>query len=66
MKVPVYFFTGRHDYDTPFQLVEQYYEILNAPTKEIIWFENSAHFPFYEEPEKFNKMIVEKFRKHIN
>lgn len=62
--VPVYFFTGRHDYDTPFSLVEQYYDKLSAPTKEIIWFENSAHFPFYEEPQKFNKMIIEKFISH--
>ncbi|MDJ0689983.1 MAG: alpha/beta hydrolase [Xenococcaceae cyanobacterium MO_188.B32] len=61
VNVPVYFFTGRHDYDTPFPLVEQYYDVLNAPTKEIIWFENSAHFPFYEEPEKFNEMIIAKF-----
>ncbi|MDM8552670.1 alpha/beta hydrolase [Desulfobacterales bacterium HSG2] len=64
--VPVYFFTGRHDYDTPFKLVEQYYEVLNAPTKEIIWFENSAHFPFYEEAENFNKMIIAKFLNHIS
>lgn len=63
--VPVYFFTGRHDYDTPFSLVEQYYDVLSAPKKEIIWFENSAHFPFYEEPQKFNRMIIEKFKSHL-
>ena len=59
--VPIYFFTGQHDYDTPFRLVEQYFDVLDAPKKEIIWFDNSAHFPFLEEPEKFNTMLVEKF-----
>ncbi|RTR36848.1 alpha/beta hydrolase [Shewanella canadensis] len=59
--VPVYFFTGRHDNDTPSSLIEQYYDVLSAPTKEIIWFENSSHFPFYEEPQKFNEMVVQKF-----
>ena len=58
--VPVYFFTGRHDYDTPFELVEKYFPVLDAPIKEIVWFENSAHFAFYEEPDKFNAMMINK------
>ncbi|HEX9062145.1 MAG TPA: alpha/beta hydrolase [Clostridia bacterium] len=60
VKVPVYFFSGRHDYDTPFALVQQYYNLVNAPKKELVWFENSAHFPFYEEPEKFNGELINK------
>ena len=51
--VPVYFFTGRHDYTTPFELVELYYEELQAPLKRIVWFEDSAPFTFFEEPERF-------------
>ncbi|UCC71490.1 MAG: alpha/beta hydrolase [Gemmatimonadota bacterium] len=51
--VPVYFFSGRHDYTTPFELVEMYYERLEAPAKRIVWFDDSAHFPFFEEPERF-------------
>lgn len=53
VKVPVYFFTGRYDYTTPFELIELYYIELNAPGKRIVGFERSAHFPFFEEPEKF-------------
>ena len=56
--VPVYFFAGHHDYVATFKLVEQYYEILDAPIKEIIWFEKSAHFPFYEEADKFNDVLI--------
>lgn len=51
LEVPVYFITGRHDYNTPFTLVEDYVKMLEAPHKEIIWFENSAHWIPFEEPE---------------
>jgi len=56
VKVPVYFCVGRYDYNTPSVLVENYYNHLTAPKKEIIWFEESAHFPHFEEPEKFAQL----------
>lgn len=51
--IPVYFFVGDSDLTTPHELVQEYYERVNAPEKEIVYFENSAHFPFYEESETF-------------
>jgi len=51
--VPVYFFTGRYDYTVPFECTERYYRRLIAPAKQMVWFDNSAHFAFLEEPEKF-------------
>lgn len=51
--IPIYFFTGRYDYTDPFSLTEQYFSQISAPAKHIVWFEKSAHFPFYEEPEAF-------------
>jgi pimeloyl-ACP methyl ester carboxylesterase len=56
--IPVYFFIGRHDYTTPFELVKLFYEQLKAPRKMLVWFENSAHFPFYEEPQLFTQKMV--------
>lgn len=53
VKVPIYFCVGRYDYNTPSILVEEYYNQIIAPDKEIIWFEESAHFPHFEEPDKF-------------
>ena len=53
VEIPVYFFTGRYDYTDPFVLTEQYFSKINAPEKHIVWFEESAHFPFYEEPAAF-------------
>ena len=60
MQVPVYFLIGHHDYDTPFEFVEDHFGILNALIKEIIWFEYSAHFPFYEEPDQFSAIMINK------
>ncbi len=58
LEVPVYFLMGRHDYITVFELVEEYYEMLEAPHKELIWFDNSAHSPIFEEPERFVEVVT--------
>jgi pimeloyl-ACP methyl ester carboxylesterase len=57
VKIPVYFFTGRYDYTDPFTLTEQYFSRIDAPEKHIVWFEESAHFPFYEEPAAFARQM---------
>ncbi len=56
--VPVYFFTGRSDYNTPFELVERYNKTLQAPHKEIVWFEKSGHMLIIEEWEKFTAEML--------
>ena len=61
-QVPVYFFAGVSDYTTPHELITEYFEMVKAPRKQIIYFENSAHFPFFEEPEEFCKEINRIFR----
>lgn len=43
LEVPVYFFVGRNDVNAMASLVEGYYNILQAPHKELIWFENAGH-----------------------
>lgn len=58
IKVPVYFCMGRYDYTSPSIIVEKYSKQLKAPKKENIWFENSAHFPDYEEPDKFSDVLL--------
>lgn len=66
LEVPVYFLIGRHDYTTPFKIAEDYYNILQAPYKEMIWFENSAHMIPFEEPDKMHDVLINKVRKHSN
>ena len=58
ISVPVVFFAGSYDYTTPFVLVEQFYASLHAPFKKLIWFEQSAHTPHMEEPEKFQRALI--------
>ncbi len=58
IKVPVYFCTGRRDYNVPFELVIEYLEKLCAPHKNIIWFEHSAHLPNFEEPDIFCNFCI--------
>jgi len=58
LEVPVCFLEGRHDYESPSRLAEQYYRALRAPSKKLIWFENSAHLLNAEETEKFNEFFV--------
>lgn len=60
LSIPVYFLQGRHDYNTPSSLVEGYYEALDAPYKELIWFENSAHHPMYEEALKYDQILIDR------
>jgi proline iminopeptidase len=60
VEVPVFFISGAWDYNTPWPLVKQYSDSLNAPYKEFILFEKSAHSPPFEQPLKFNSLIIEK------
>jgi len=60
LKVPVYFFTGRYDYQTPFEITERYFDLLEAPHKELIWFDNSAHVIVFSDPDYYQKMMIEK------
>jgi len=57
VEIPVYFFTGRYDYTDPFSLTGEYFLEISAPAKHIVWFEESAHFPFYEEPAAFAQQM---------
>jgi pimeloyl-ACP methyl ester carboxylesterase len=60
LRVPVFIFDGVHDNNTPAALVEDYFNSLRAPKKELHWFENSGHNPMGDEPEKFKRLLREK------
>jgi pimeloyl-ACP methyl ester carboxylesterase len=66
LKVPVFFILGRHDFEAPSALAEQYFNSLEAPYKELIWFENSAHLPNIEENDKFNDLMINKVLAMVN
>ncbi len=57
LKLPVYFFEGIYDYTCSYLLAIAYFEILKAPVKRFYTFENSAHSPLFEEPEKMLQIL---------
>ena len=60
VQIPVVFLSGRYDYNTPQQLVADYFEQIDAPAgKSQVWFEDSAHAIIWDEPEKLAQAIVE-------
>lgn len=56
--LPVYMILGRHDMNNPLQIPEEYFNILQAPHKELFIFEKSGHGMIWEEPEKFVDVLV--------
>jgi pimeloyl-ACP methyl ester carboxylesterase len=56
--VPVVMVQGRHDQVAPGAAAERYASSLQAPAKQLVWFENSAHTPHLEEPGKFRDLLL--------
>jgi pimeloyl-ACP methyl ester carboxylesterase len=57
--VPVHFIQGKRDGIAPYQTAVKYYDFIQADKKTFTSFDNSAHMPHYEEPEKFAQLIKE-------
>jgi pimeloyl-ACP methyl ester carboxylesterase len=57
LEIPVYFFSGKYDLTVNKDLSKAYLEKLQAPIKGFYTFENSAHSPLYEEPERIRDII---------
>jgi pimeloyl-ACP methyl ester carboxylesterase len=62
LKMPVVVFVGRRDHWVPPETSVAWLEALTAPSKQLVWFEHSAHEAFVDEPEKFNTTMVELVR----
>jgi pimeloyl-ACP methyl ester carboxylesterase len=62
LQMPVFFFLGRHDHWVAPEISVAYFDALTAPSKALVWFEESGHEPFVDEPAKFNASMVELVR----
>jgi pimeloyl-ACP methyl ester carboxylesterase len=57
-RAPIFFFQGRHDpYCRP-ALIEKYAETIAAPRREVVWFDDAGHFPFFEDQQRFTDELV--------
>ncbi|ETT37291.1 hydrolase, alpha/beta fold family protein [Paenibacillus sp. FSL R5-192] len=61
LDIPTYFVTGKYDYMTTANAARDYFDVLDAPIKDFIVFNESAHYPQFEEKEKFVKWLNELF-----
>jgi pimeloyl-ACP methyl ester carboxylesterase len=62
LQMPVFFFLGRNDHWVPAETSVAYIDALTAPSKKLVWFEDSGHEPFVDEPAKFNALMAELVR----
>jgi len=62
LKMPVFFLLGRHDHWVPPETSVAYFEALTSPMKQLVWFEESGHEPFVDEPSRFNTILREVIR----
>jgi len=65
LQMPVWFPHGRNDPWIPAETSNAYFNELTAPAKKLVWFEHSGHEPFVDEPDKFNRTMIEVVRPAI-
>ncbi len=58
LDVPVVMVQGRRDQVAPGAAAQRYASSLQAPSKRLVWFDNSAHTPHLEEPGKFRDLLL--------
>ena len=58
-EVPVIFVSGNKDWVTPYQMVEAYYEMIEAPSKTMIFIDEAGHSPMMDQPEVFCQEVLE-------
>jgi proline iminopeptidase len=62
LEMPVFLLLGRLDMQVVSSVAAAYFEGLEAPHKALVWFENSGHMVPFEEPELFNRTMIETVR----
>ena len=60
LDVPVYLILGRHDMNNPYHIPEAYFNILQAPQKQLVYFEKSGHGMIWEEADLYHSLLTEK------
>lgn len=57
--IPLHFFSGKYDLTVNVDLSKAYFNSVQAPVKGFYTFENSAHSPLFEEPERVMDIFVQ-------
>jgi pimeloyl-ACP methyl ester carboxylesterase len=60
--VPMFFFVGTHDQQTPIELAEEYFATISAPSKAFVRFEGCHHFVVMNRPDLFLRELLTRVR----
>ena len=52
-EMPIFFFEGTHDQQTPMDLARRYFDAIEAPQKRFVRFEGCHHFVVMNKPDAF-------------
>ena len=65
LEVPLVMAQGRLDQVAPGEAAQRFHDSLSATSKQLVWFERSAHTPHLEEPAKFRDLLINVRISHI-
>jgi pimeloyl-ACP methyl ester carboxylesterase len=57
-RCPIVIFDGRHDYSVSHEISAEWFARVHAPYKKLVWFEDSAHMMFQEQPGRFLEHLL--------
>lgn len=58
LDIPIYFVAGENDQVTPPSLLKSFFNDLHAPKKIMIEVSGAAHFPFIDQKEQFDRILL--------
>jgi proline iminopeptidase len=59
LEVPAYLVQGRHEAPGRARPAEEWFQMLDAPKKQLIVLDTSGHRPLFEQPERFHRVMTE-------
>jgi pimeloyl-ACP methyl ester carboxylesterase len=59
LEIPVYIFLGGHELRGRSDLVHQWFDGLQAPTKQLLFYEDAGHAPAFEHADDLHTLLVE-------
>lgn len=60
LDVPVYLAQGAHETPGRAEPAAEWFELLEAPRKDLVVFDTSGHRPLWEQPDEFHALMTER------
>jgi pimeloyl-ACP methyl ester carboxylesterase len=63
--IPVYYIMGENDYQTPYPLAKEYFEVITAPEKQFFSIRDAGHMTMLDNKAAFNQALLEEIRPRV-